>query len=130
MGSSIPPLGILLGLAACSIGPKVEGYQPAQGPAGAEVTIALTDDRTVGGELLAVEDTTFLLVSGRELVRIGMGGVRTLKAPRFSASRQLLVTAPARERLQRISRYPQGVSPELEARLLEAYGLSDVRRMP
>ena len=32
----------------------------------------------------------------------------------------------ARERLRLISRYPQGMSPELEARLLEAYGQSRV----
>jgi hypothetical protein len=125
-----PSLPLLLALVACSIGPKVERYQPAQGPAGAEVTIALTDHRTVGGELLAVEDTTFLLVSDQQLVRVGMGAVRSLKGPRISAGRQLLVTIPIRERLQRISRYPQGVSPELEKRLLDAYEVSDVRRIP
>lgn len=122
-------LALLLLLAGCSVGPTTRGYQPATGPAGAAVTLALTDDRSVGGELLAVEDTTLLLLENRQLIRVDLATVRSLKGPRLNVSRANL-TGAVRERLRLISRYPQGVSSDLEARLLQAYGTTAVRRIP
>jgi len=114
-------------LAACSIGPSGKSYPPAKGPAGAAVEIELHRNRGIGGELLAVEDTTLLLVENRQLIRVAIPAVKSLRGPRIS-TRQL--DEPMRQRLRLISRYPQGVSAELEARLLQAYGAPDVRRAP
>jgi hypothetical protein len=122
-------VSLALLLAACSIGPTTKSYPPANGPAGATVTVELHDDRAIGGELLAVEDSSLLLVEKRQLIRLGIASVRVLKGPRLSTSGREL-SERVRERLRLISRYPQGVSPELEARLLHAYGASAVRRIP
>jgi len=118
----------LLFLAACSVGTTSRSYPPATGPAGATVTLELTGKRHVVGELLAVEDTTLLVLQERELVRVPLPLITSGKAPKLSFSGQSLTGEP-RERLRLISRYPQGVGAELEARLLEAYGQSGVREV-
>lgn len=114
-------------LAACSIGPSGKSYPPAKGPAGAAVEIELHRNGGIGGELLAVEDTTLLLVQNRQLIRLAIPAVKSLRGPRISTGQ---LDEPMRERLRLISRYPQGVSPDLEARLLGAYGAPAVRRVP
>ena len=118
----------LLLLAACAVGTTGRSYAPAKGPAGATVTLELTGEHQVVGELLAVEDTTLLVLQERELVRVPLPLITSGKAPKLSFTGQSLTGAP-RERLRLISRYPQGVSAELEARLLEAYGQSGVREV-
>jgi hypothetical protein len=121
-------LALLSAVVGCSVGTTARSYQPAKGPAGAAVTLELTEHRSLGGELLAVEDTTLLLVGNDQLIRVDVTSIRKLKGPKLSVSGPNLI-GPTRERLRLISRYPQGVSPELEARLLGAYGRSSVRRI-
>jgi hypothetical protein len=121
-------LAALILLAACSVGTSGRSYPPAQGPAGAIVTLGFTDRRTMTGELLAVEAGSLLLLEGREVVRVALPVVQSGKAPKVSFAGPTL-DAATRERLRLISRYPQGVSADLEARLLEAYGLTAVREV-
>jgi hypothetical protein len=121
-------LALMSTAVACSVGTTTQGYQPATGPAGAAVTLALTGHRAIGGELLAVEHTSLLLVENAQLIRVEVASIRRLKGPKLSVSGPNLSGA-TREQLRLISRYPQGVSPELEARLLRAYGMSAVRRI-
>lgn len=125
MAAILRPLA-LLGLAACAIGTTTRSYQPANGPAGAAVTLSLTEDRVVVGELLAVEETTLLLVERQHLIRVDLATIQRLEGPKLSTAGGSL-SAATRERLRLISRYPQGMTPELEARLLQAYGTSAVR---
>ena len=128
MAANLRPLaGILLLLGACYVGPSVKRYAPAHGPAGAAVKLELRGDRTVGGELLAVEDGTLLLLEARQLVRVDVAAIRSLRGPNISTG---ALDDAARERLRLVSRYPQGVSPELEASLLLAYGAGPVGRIP
>ena len=127
MRTTVRWLVLPLLLAACSIGPSGKSYGPAKGPAGAAVEIELHRNGGIGGELLAVEDTTLMLVQNRQLIRVAIPAVKSLRGPRIS-TRQL--DEPMRRRLRLISRYPQGVSPDLEARLLRAYGAPAVRRVP
>lgn len=126
MRASLRPLAALLLLAACSVGTTGRSYAPAKGPAGATVTLDLTGKRTVSGELLAVEETTLLVLQQRQLIRVGVPLIESGKAPKVSFTGW---TDATRERLRLISRYPQGVSPELEARLVEAYGVTGIREI-
>jgi hypothetical protein len=80
------------------------------------------------GELLAIEQASLLLLEGREVVRVALPLVQAGKAPKVSFVGTALDDA-TRERLRLISRYPQGISGDLEARLLEAYGLTAVREV-
>lgn len=128
MRASLPPLTALL-LVACMVGTTGRSYAPAKGPAGATVSLQLTGTRTVIGELLAVEEASLLVLDDRQLVRVAMTVVESGKAPRIGFRREGLAGG-TRERLRLVSRYPQGVSPELEARLLQAYGATAVRQIP
>ena len=114
-------------LAGCQVGTHARNYPPATGPAGAIVNIELSDRSKLTGELLAVEPTS-LLLRIPELVRVPLAQVRSGRAPKVGFDGKL--KGNSRERLRLISRYPQGVNPELEAQLLQAYGQDEVKTRP
>jgi small nuclear ribonucleoprotein (snRNP)-like protein len=70
------PIALLL-LAGCSVGSSVKNYAPAKGPAGATVKLELTGNRTLAGELLAVEDSSLLVLSDGQLMRVGLPLIQT-----------------------------------------------------
>ena len=111
------------------VGSSGSHYPPAQGPAGAIVSLDLEDKRRITGELLAVEEAALLLLQERAMTRVALPVIRSGKAPKIYFSGAKL-DAATRERLRLVSRYPQGVSPELEARLLQAYGTTSVGQIP
>jgi hypothetical protein len=114
-------------LAGCSVGHGVKNYPPAEGPAGATVKLGLTGNRTVSGELLAAEDSSLTLLSDGQLVRVELSLIQTGNVPKLSFTGAELRKGGVRERLRLISRYPQGISPDLETRLLQAYGQAAVQ---
>jgi len=73
------------------------------------------------GELLAVQDTA-LLVLARDTVTLVP--YRALEAGEFSQVGELRATPPTPDfarRLQLVSRFPQGLTPDMLARLLAAH---------
>lgn len=115
--------GLTLVAAACLVGTPAGKFEPARGPAGVWVDLRLADRGRLAGELLAVADSALVVRdSAITLVRflsIREGAFRQVGTVRFNRR------APARgdrERLRRVSRFPQGVSPELMQRLLQAHG--------
>jgi hypothetical protein len=121
-------VGCCLTVAACTVGTRASNYQPARGPAGAMVNLQLLDKSRSQGELLAVEDNALLLLRDSQLVRVPLSQVRSGRAPSVAFNGRM--RTETRERLRLISRYPQGVSTELEGRLLTAYGQREVRSLP
>ena len=119
-------LAVPLALVGCFVGPSAKNYAPARGPGGAIVALVLSGSRELQAELLAVEDSTLLVLRGRELVRVAVAAIESGKVPKVSFNRSTL-RGDTRERLRLISRYPQGVPAALEARLLEAYGAPEVK---
>ena len=119
--------GLLL-VAGCSVGTSARSYAPAKGPAGAILELRFTDQTRMTAELLAVEDSAFLLLHDAQVTRVPLSQVQSGRGPKVSFSEEL--GARTRERLRLISRYPQGVSPELEGRLLQAYGQAAVVTRP
>jgi hypothetical protein len=114
--------------AACSIGPRMSTFEPAQTPGGATVTVTAGAAGTAyAGELLAVEDSTLLLVYHAGLTRIPFRLVRRIRAPYGGAGG--VPTASERARLRLVARYPAGVPPELERRLLDAYHQAAVNQV-
>lgn len=120
-------LGLTL-LSGCQVGTHAKNYQPATGPAGAMVNLQLQDKSRTSGELLAVESNALLLLRANVLTRVPLTQIRSGKAPKVSFDGRL--KGDLRERLRLISRYPQGVTPELENQLLRAYGQSETRSLP
>lgn len=116
----------LLATSGCRFGPTVDTFEPARSPAGVEMDVQ-TDDpgnlRRFRGELLAAHDTALVLATREGVVIVPMSGIRRA----WPTSNRNVVLArragPPRvmEALRRMSRYPQGVSPELLRDLLAAY---------
>jgi hypothetical protein len=122
-------LGLALcALAGCQVGTHARNYQPATGPAGAIVNLELADRSRTRGELLAVEPDALLLLRIDELTRISLSQIRRGRAPKIGFDGRL--AGNTRERLRLVSRFPQGISGELEGRLLQAHGQSAVKILP
>ena len=127
MRSSLTWVIALMSLAGCSVGTSVKNYAPAKSPAGATVKLELTGNREMGGELLAVQDSSLLVRSDNQLIRVHLPLIQSGKVPKLTFTGAELNGGQVREHLRLLSRYPQGVSPELESRLLEAYGQAAVQ---
>lgn len=131
---------LLLILAGCYFGPRVGNFAPAHGPQGVSVE-ALTRQASFGGELLAVrEDGLLLLIlmpraggAGTRVVALPFGVIREAHFEKLGAACDMKDgQAPAvatRERLRRVSRFPQGLSEELLRLLLNEYGQAEIERI-
>jgi hypothetical protein len=107
-------------VAGCRLGPEVNTYPPANTLAGMELTVRLNGG-SVTGELLSVRDTELVLVIHQpDPDSSGLPRLARVLAPSHWSR-----TESERHRL--LSRYPQGISPQLEARLLAAY---EAERIP
>ncbi len=121
---------VFLGITGCNVGPRVADFQPAQGPAGARVTLDVGPSMTVTGELLAVEDTALIvLTSGQGVFVVPYTAIREGRVSQRGAT-IFRGRAPAdrtRQRLRLVSRFPQGISPELMEALLAAHGRAELK---
>jgi len=114
---------LALGALACPIGASVGGFTPATGPAGITVVVR-SDSVTVGGELLEAADTAMLVVDNQTVWLIPY---RVVRGARFEKRGSLSFggrRAPDRSQLAEmrlLSRFPQGLAPELLQRLLQAH---------
>lgn len=120
-------LGLIAG--ACTIGPSARTFLPALGPAGAEMQIELENGSRIAGELLAVDDTSFVLLSDAQITVAPFDLVRWADVAQMGT--QIAEGEPParlqRERLARVARYPQGIAPELMRALLANYGQEQPR---
>jgi hypothetical protein len=109
-------------LVGCHVGPKPSTYVLAQGPAGAESEIEMTHG-TMTAELVDVRDSAIVVVNLGEVVLVPWASIR--KATFEGASGTLSGGRPPerelRASMRAVSRYPQGLTPALEAGLLAAY---------
>ena len=128
---------LLLGPVGCHYGPQIEALDEARRPEGAEVTVHLKGGAVAGnpprGELLDVrreslvvnirrgaddgfESPRLVTLIGYELIDYVDAGVFGRLDPGGGSDDD------ARARLRRVSRFPQGLAPELLDQLLEAQG--------
>jgi hypothetical protein len=125
---------LVLAVVACQRGATVERFEPARGPAGAEVLVRLrrVPVRRIVGELITVRDSDLLVLDSAAFWRIPLHAIAYAEVEVRGAEvsiRQGRVIG-SRERLARLSRYPQGVPDDLLRRLLVAYGRDSVRAVP
>ena len=110
----------LLALFGCSIGGSVAGWRPSAQAAGTEIELDLGGMHKVKGELIALDSAGFLVLEPTRLVRVDPQELRGGSG--YKTSFDAPLSAETRDRLRLMSRYPQGVSPDVERALLEAYG--------
>jgi len=114
----------------CSVGPRIEAVDAANTPAGI-ATVVRTADATYEGELLSVTDDGLLLLVADRLMSVSFDVIVDIDARPVlrvhGPSRSL--NPPVQHELLSWSRFPQGVSRELERSLLGAYGQTEVIRI-
>jgi hypothetical protein len=147
----------LLCLVACTAGPRFAKFGPAHGPAGVTVEASLSGAPAaragVDGELLEVRAEGLLVLGTLGAVR--EEGQKKAEAPPADAKARVVLvpfariqkahfqgmgkrcdlsdgiapTDVVRDRLRLVSRFPQGLSPDLLRRLLETRGQTEVQRL-
>ncbi len=120
---AIAALALASLVGGCRLGPEVQTYMPANTPAGVELTVPVGEE-SVTGELLSVRDTELILVIHQpDPDSAGLPRLARVLAPRAWSPKQM-------ERHRLLSRYPQGVSSQLEARLAAAYEMESIPWLP
>ena len=129
VGSAAMALSALgIGCLPLPVGTTAGGFMPARGPAGVRAEVE-TSSAMWTGEVLAVADSGVWIVAetgpGRHVV---FAPTAALQRARFAQVGTVTFTdgvpnAPRKlDRARLVSRYPQGIGPELLGRLLAAYG--------
>lgn len=122
---------LMVTVSACSMGTRVQKFEPAQQPGGVMIQLRLRDGRgtrVVGGELLAVQDSGLFVRAMTMLLFVPNGSVRQGQTTTRGAGVTFAgrPTGSSRERLRLLSRYPGGMTADLLGRLLAAYGRDSV----
>ena len=116
-------------VAGCMFGPRAELYPPTTRPGGTKAALN-AGGHMLDAEVLAVRDTALLVLSSAQ--QVILVPYRTIREATFEDAKGIVIrrSAPgsaARNRLRLLSRYPQGVSPDLLRALLSPHGQSDLR---
>lgn len=116
----------------CVLGATPAKFRPAQTPGGIELSLRL-EERLVSGEILAVEDSAFLMTvrtpdpATGSLPRLARVPFRSIRHATGAVNLTPPWTHADLERVRLMARYPQGVNAALEARLVAAYAVDGVR---
>lgn len=126
----VVPLLIAVTWGACYTGPSVKSFAPAQSPRGIAADLRVDRGKTrIQGELLEVQDSALLVLRDGPRPRVTIVPLRAIRAGFFpnvgTLSGAGRMAPKDRERLRLLSRFPAGLTPELRARLLAAYGQSE-----
>ncbi len=113
----------------CSFGMTAVKYRPAQDPKG--VTIRLdTTQGTLSGELIEVRDTGIVVLSDNKLrllpYKVILSSAVDQTSSRYSISKGAVPKPEVQAQLRLLSRFPQGLTPELLRELLSAYGQTEL----
>jgi hypothetical protein len=108
----------------CHYGPKIENLNFASSPRGASVQVTRVNG-AVSGELLAINDDGLVVLEGRRMVTVPFPEIRDARFAEIGSAYSFGGgTQPDPEKLamlRRISHFPQGITPEIKARLLTMY---------
>ena len=120
----------LLATTACFVGPGIATYAPAHDAEGLRLTIRTPGDFAMG-ELVDVRDSAVVVLAQGDLVLVPLSLITDLRFAHQGAipRRGKALTAEHRTILRRVSRFPQGMSPELETRFLAELGRPAMRVM-
>lgn len=108
---------------ACQFGTRVGALAVAHEPTGTAATITLRSGRSVSAELLAVGDTDITMLWSDSVWSLPYARARkmTFSGVPVTLNNGMAPTPTDQDRLRLASRFPQGLSPDLEARLLAAH---------
>lgn len=111
-------------LAGCRFGPKIDAISLARAPRGAMFEVSRVAG-VVNGELLAVTDDALVILEGGRMVNVPFVEIRDARSRELGKEYRIRdQKQPGPEviaRLRRVSHFPQGITPEIEAKLLTIY---------
>ena len=112
----------------CRYGQSVEEFPPAHLPNGAMVRV-VTDQREIGGELIEVRDIGLVILADGQLQSLPYNSIRSIRIEAtghdFETDSQPFDSRRQQE-VRLLSRYPQGLSPEVLEQLLAFYGQTEL----
>ena len=134
----------VLSLSACHVGPQIKDLELANNPEGATVEVQVLpadgrDKLKFEGELLEIRDDG-IVFSGTsaddaadQVIFVAWSRATRVRATEFGGyraeiGRSLEWSAETKERFRLISRFPQGISPEIMDSLLAAHRQEELRR--
>ena len=124
------PLLLLLACTlACPVGTSVHHFEPAGSAHGVQADLRVGKHSTrVRGELLEVRDTALMLL--RDGKRVTVVPIRLIRVGSFAKVDIQMMEgvrfSPAdRDQLRLFSRFPGGLTPELEVQVLALYGQTE-----
>ena len=135
---------MLVLLSACHVGPQIKDLDLASNPEGAKVEVQVLPAGEQGklefeGELLEIRDDG-IVISGtnedkaaNEIIFVAWSRANKIMATEFGGyraeiGRKLKWSEETKERFRLISRFPQGISPEIMNGLLAAHRQEGLRR--
>jgi len=135
---------LAVSMSACHVGPQIKDLDLANNPEGAtvEVQVLPTEGRDklkFEGELLEIRDDG-IVFSGTsaddaadEVIFVAWSRATRVRATEFGGykaeiGRSLEWSAETKERFRLVSRFPQGISPEIMDSLLAAHRQEELRR--
>ena len=125
-------LGVLAA-SACRWGTRVERFPAATTPFGATMAISGPDRRFLDGELLAATDSGLFVARQARVIFVPFAAIASARVAGLDQAYMLdRGKAPDAERLarlRRVSRFPQGLSDDVLARLLRAHAQDSVERV-
>lgn len=108
----------------CRFGPRMENLSLASSPRGAVVQVTRATGG-VRGELLAVNDDGLVVLDGRRMVTIPFSEIRDARFAELGSGYRIgggkRPNSDAIAKLRRVSHFPQGITPEIQTRLLTIY---------
>ena len=111
----------------CAYGMTAEKLTPAYEAAGVTVRI-ITPRRQLSGELIDLRDDGLLIISDKVVRLVPYSSIASAQ---FDQTKDKIEGHPPsgkrRERLRLLSRYPQGVGPDLLRDLLRAFGQNELK---
>ncbi|MFT5501412.1 MAG: hypothetical protein ACI88G_001549 [Woeseiaceae bacterium] len=135
---------VAVSMSACHVGPQIDDLDLAHNPDGATVEVQVLATEEQGklkfeGELLEIRDDGIIFSgadakeSADEVIFVAWNRAKRVKATRFGGynadvGRSLEWGAETKERFRLISRFPQGISPEIMDSLLAVHSQEELRR--
>ncbi len=112
---------------ACYVGMSAGKYRPAQQPAGVSITMT-TPQGKAAGELLAIRETGVIVLIDQKVHLVPYTAILSSEIAQTSgyAIANRAPGADVQAHLRLLSRFPQGLTPELLGQLLQAYGQTEM----
>ena len=113
----------------CSLGMTARKYRPAQAPKGVILRIDTAQGKLLG-ELIEVLDSAIVVLTDQKLRLLPYTAILSSQvdqtSSRYSIANGAAPKPEVQAQLRLLSRFPQGLTPELTRQLLAAYGQAEL----